>query len=97
MPRHGAALHWVVAGFSQSDTLASKDPHMPSDTPPTAPPQDSLLLRPSDAAKLLAISPRKLWELTNTGEVPVVRIGRCLRYPREELRLWISKRQGVRP
>jgi len=57
---------------------------------------EPMLLRPQEAAKLLAISPRKLWQLTNMGEVPVVRIGRSLRYPREELRAWISKRQRAR-
>ena len=54
----------------------------------------SLLLRPKDAAAMLAISPRKLWELTNMREVPCVRIGRCLRYPREALRAWVENRQG---
>ena len=57
---------------------------------------EPLLLRPSEAAKLLAISPRKLLELTNMREVPVVRIGRCLRYPREDLRAWIASRSGRR-
>ena len=57
---------------------------------------EPILLRPIDAARLLAISPRKLWELTNTSEVPSVRIGRCLRYPREELRAWVAGRQGRR-
>lgn len=57
---------------------------------------EPMLLRPREAAKLLAISPRKLWELTNTKEVPVVRIGRSLRYPREALRGWVASRQGRR-
>ncbi len=52
-----------------------------------------LLLRPKDAAAMLAISPRKLWELTNMREVPFVRIGRSLRYPREALLAWIASRQ----
>jgi excisionase family DNA binding protein len=57
---------------------------------------EPMLLRPREAAKLLAISPRKLWELTSTKEIPVVRIGRSLRYPREALRGWIASRQGRR-
>ena len=41
-----------------------------------------------------AISPRKLWELTNMREVPPIRIGRCLRYPREGLVDWVANRRG---
>ncbi len=48
-----------------------------------------LLLNPRDAAQALAISPRKLWELTDTGEVSCVRIGRAVRYSVEDLRRWI--------
>ena len=53
-----------------------------------------LLLKPGDAAKALAISPRKLWELTNTGEIPCVRIGRAVRYSPDDLRAWIEERKG---
>jgi excisionase family DNA binding protein len=55
---------------------------------------EPLLLRPSEAARFLAISPRKLWELTNAREVPAIRIGRSLRYPTEELRDWVAERRG---
>lgn len=65
-----------------------------SDTPTAV--NEPLLLRPPEAAELLAISPRKLWELTNTRELPSVRIGRCLRYPKAELKLWVAKQQARR-
>jgi excisionase family DNA binding protein len=72
-------------------------PTPPSNATPVSPTSsEPLLLRAGDAAKLLAISPRKLWQLTNMGEVPVMRIGRSLRYPREELRAWIAGRRKVR-
>jgi excisionase family DNA binding protein len=61
----------------------------------TAP--EPLLLRPAEAARFLAISPHKLWELTNMREVPFIRIGRSLRYPVEELKTWVAKRIGKRP
>jgi predicted DNA-binding transcriptional regulator AlpA len=61
------------------------------------PDERRLLLRPIEAARELAISPRKLWELTSIGQVPVVRIGRSLRYSREALRLWIANRQRPQP
>ncbi len=49
-----------------------------------------LLLRPNEAAQVLAISPRKLWELTNCGEIPCLRIGRAVRYSVEDLQQWIE-------
>lgn len=60
------------------------------------PAREPLLLRPAEAARFLAISPRKLWELTNTREVPAIRIGRALRYPTDELRSWVAARRGLR-
>ncbi|WP_423838956.1 helix-turn-helix domain-containing protein [Symmachiella dynata] len=55
--------------------------------------EDALLLPPSIAAKVLAISPRKLWGMTNRGEIPHLRLGRSVRYPVSELRRWIAERQ----
>ncbi len=43
-------------------------------------PELAPLLRAPEAANLLAISKRKLWELTNCGEIPCVRFGRSVRY-----------------
>jgi excisionase family DNA binding protein len=68
----------------------------PLDSNPTALSPEPMLLRPAEAARFLAISPRKLWELTNMREVPFIRIGRSLRYPVEELRSWVTKRMGRR-
>jgi len=65
-----------------------------SEVRPLAPHSEPLLLRPVEAARFLAISPRKLWELTNAHEVPSIRIGRCLRYPTEELRAWVARRRS---
>jgi predicted DNA-binding transcriptional regulator AlpA len=39
---------------------------------------------------MLALSPRLLWTLTNTGEMPCVRIGRTVRYDPAELRAWVE-------
>ena len=44
------------------------------------------LIRPADAAEALAISSRKLWAMTNAGEIPCVRFGRAVRYDPEDLR-----------
>jgi len=64
---------------------------MKSDAPKNPP----LLLTPQQAAELLAISPRKLWALTASGEIPHIRIGRSVRYSVDDLREWIEhKKKG---
>ncbi len=56
-----------------------------------------LLLTAEQTARALAISPRKLWELTRAGQVPCVRIGRSVRYDRADLEAWIAGQKEVRP
>jgi excisionase family DNA binding protein len=48
------------------------------------------LLKRREAAALLAIGERKLWELTNRGEVPHVRIGRSVRYSVDDLLAYVA-------
>ncbi|MFP6667127.1 MAG: helix-turn-helix domain-containing protein [Pirellulales bacterium] len=64
--------------------------------PGSGPSKPALLLKPRQAAESLAISPRKLWALTASGEIPHVRIGRCVRYDFADLQQWIAdhKRRG---
>lgn len=52
----------------------------------------TLLVPPREAARLLSISPRKLWDLTTAAEIPCVRIGRSVRYSVSELQLWIERK-----
>src|SRR5262245_22001960 len=55
-----------------------------------------LLLTADQAAELLAISPSTLKELTAPrGPIPVVRIGRSVRYSRATLAEWISQREAA--
>jgi len=63
----------------------------PDTTPAVAP----LLLRPREAAEALALSERKLWELTNRGELPVVRVGRAVRYDVSDLRAWLMANKTI--
>ena len=57
-----------------------------------------LLLTPLQAAEALAISQRKLWGMTASREIPHVRIGRCVRYPVDDLQRWIDQqKQGGAP
>ena len=50
-----------------------------------------LLLTPRDAAKALSISERTLWSLTQRGDVPVVRLGRSVRYDPRDLTAFIDR------
>lgn len=59
--------------------------------------QDDRLLRSRDAAAYLAISERKLWELSAGGQIPMVRCGRMIRYCVADLRGWVDlHRKGGR-
>lgn len=49
-----------------------------------------LLLTARDAAFALAISERKLWELTNCGTIKAVRIGTAVRYATATLEEFIA-------
>lgn len=53
---------------------------------------EPLLIKAPAAAKLLTLSERKLWELTNRKLIPHVRIGKkAVRYSPDQLRAWIEE------
>lgn len=52
----------------------------------------SFLFTPREAAQALAISESHLWKLKKKGEIPAVRINRCLRYDPDVLRDFVKKR-----
>ena len=54
---------------------------------------DVLLWKAAEAAQALTISRRKLWTMTNAGEIPCVRLGRAVRYDPAALRLWIESQR----
>lgn len=56
---------------------------------------EPFLLKARDAAQRLAISERHLYQLTSSGELPCVRIGKLVRYSVETLRKWIEDRESV--
>jgi excisionase family DNA binding protein len=62
---------------------------------PTSPdPRTSLALRPREAARLIGVSERFLWDLTRTGTIPCIRLGvgkrRTVRYPLSALTRWLE-------
>lgn len=52
---------------------------------------EPLLVNTQTAAKMLAISPRLLWTLTNRGDIPCVRLGGAVRYDSDDLVAAIKK------
>ena len=55
------------------------------------------LLDAKEAAALLNISGRKFWELTNTGEIPPVRVGRAVRFDPARCAALVHNHAGGRP
>jgi len=51
-----------------------------------------LLLGALEVARLLGIGRTKVYELIVRGELPIVRIGRCVRVSRSHLAVWIESR-----
>jgi len=51
-----------------------------------------LALRPREAAAALGISERKLWSLTQAGDVPHVKLDRVTLYPVAALEDWLARR-----
>ena len=53
---------------------------------------DLELLRADEVAKALSIGRTKAYEMMAAGELPVVRLGRCVRVTRRRLAAWIAAR-----
>jgi excisionase family DNA binding protein len=54
-------------------------------------PISPLLLTERHAAKILSLSPRKVWELAACGAIPFVKIGTVKRYRRVDLEDWVGR------
>jgi len=58
-----------------------------------------LALRPREAARMLSISPRTLWEWTRAGIIPCARVGtgkrRTVLYSVLDLQAWLTQRASV--
>ena len=57
---------------------------------------ERILLKPLEAAQVLGIGRSLMYELIARGEIPSVRLGRCLRVSRESLETWIREREQER-
>lgn len=63
--------------------------------PSAMPAEDRFLLTPRETAKRLAISERHLFELTRTGQLPCVRVGRNVRYSVETIQKWVRDTEST--
>jgi hypothetical protein len=68
-------------------------------TPESNPAPHSLALRPRAAAQALNISERLLWQLTNAGMVPCVKLGcgkrKTVLYPVPVLEAWLAQQAAA--
>ncbi len=76
-----------MIGVDQTKTTIKTEPETPC-----------LAMRPREAAKALGISERLLWEWTDRGVVPHIRLGKAILYPVDSLREWLQRqaRRSVR-
>jgi prophage regulatory protein len=54
---------------------------------------DRLLLKPSEVTQILGLGRSKVYELLACGQLPAVRIGRCIRIPRASLEKWVKENE----
>jgi excisionase family DNA binding protein len=58
---------------------------------------ESILLRVEEVAELLGLGRTKVFEMLAAGDLPTVRIGRCLRVPRENVERWVRDQVARAP
>jgi len=54
-----------------------------------------LLVDELQAASMLGISQRTLWDYRNKGEIPIIRLGRLVRFSVDDLRRFIDANREV--
>lgn len=52
-----------------------------------------LLVTEREAAEMLAISPRSLWSLAASNQIPRCKVGRSVRYSIEDLREFVDQQR----
>lgn len=79
-----------VAADLMEESKASARHQAPQSTP-----TDGFLLTPGETAKRLAISERHLFQLTRSGQLPCVRVGKCVRYNVETIQKWVREAEST--
>ena len=65
---------------------------LPDSSPTSAARREPLLLRVDQVGELLQIGRTHVWEMIWAGELPLVRLGRSVRIPRDRLERWVVER-----
>jgi len=88
-------IETIPESVDRARRRARKGPGRSPDPSPTrvAP----LLVRVEEVGELLQIGRTHIWELIWAGELPVVRLGRSVRIPRQRLEDWVQERTQTRP
>ena len=60
--------------------------------PTTAPRLDTPLLKPEQAAELLAVRVSWIYEAVRSGRLPCLRVGKHIRFTRGMLEEWLARR-----
>jgi excisionase family DNA binding protein len=55
------------------------------------PPDEVILLQATEVARMLGLGRSKVYEMTQRGQLPVVRIGTAVRIPKKALLEWIDQ------
>src|SRR5436309_3221584 len=92
-PSKYAAVALMAANCTESISMLDATRAHPAEAG-SAPPESTrtpLLVDRREAARLLSLSPRTIFTLTKSGQLPSKRIGRNVRYSVDELVAWLSK------
>lgn len=54
---------------------------------------DKLLLKPTEVAEILRIGRSLVYGMLASGELPSIRVGRCIRIPSELLQQWLKDQE----
>jgi excisionase family DNA binding protein len=81
-----------LAGFASSRSGEDVAPLKTTDsTAASALLDEGPLLRPEDAARLLAVKPSWVYEAVRARRLPCIRVGRHLRFTRTMLGRWVAE------
>lgn len=58
---------------------------------------ERLLLKPNEVAERLRCGRSLVYGLLATGEIPSIRVGRCIRVSSESLEQWIKDKENYKP
>lgn len=57
---------------------------------------DKLLLKPTEVAEVLRIGRSLVYSMLACGELPSIKVGRCIRVPSASLEKWISGKEKAK-